>query len=280
MLAARSRRVLWVAENMRRLVSCATALVVLTAASDAWCYRPFDGTDADVADFGEFELELGPAQYFVSGGSHYAITPATVLNLGFAPRWELVCDFKSFVALQPVPNEARWRLLDTDVFLKTILRKGSLQEAEGPSLATEFGPLVPNVAGEKGFGASINLIASQRWTALTLHLNEQAELTRGNLHFDWFTSLIVEGAYDKPVRPVAEVSYEREFVLGVDSVSLLVGAIWRAREDLNFDVGLREARLDDRPATEVRIGLTWGLGVWGAPEPKTTARTPIRPAFR
>jgi hypothetical protein len=43
-----------------------------TAALAFWCggaeaYRPFDGTDAAVAETGEMEIELGPVEYLRAG---------------------------------------------------------------------------------------------------------------------------------------------------------------------------------------------------------------------
>ena len=61
----------------------------------------------------------------------------------------------------------------------------------------------------RGIGASANLIVSQQWSALTVHVNTQVALTRaGNL--DLFEGVIVEGP-QWTVRPVAEVFVEREF---------------------------------------------------------------------
>jgi hypothetical protein len=56
----------------------------------ALAYRPFDGTDAAVADPGEMEIELQPAGAKSSGGQKTLIAPATVINYGFAKDWELV----------------------------------------------------------------------------------------------------------------------------------------------------------------------------------------------
>ena len=57
-----------------------------------------------------------------------------------------------------------------------------------------------------------------------------------------------------------EVFVEREFG-AVLTLSTLLGAIWRVREDLSFDVGLRRARVDDRDVSELRAGFTWGFPV-------------------
>jgi hypothetical protein len=48
----------------------------------AFAYRPFDGTDAVVADPGEMEIELQPAGAKSSGGQKTLIAPAAVINYG------------------------------------------------------------------------------------------------------------------------------------------------------------------------------------------------------
>jgi hypothetical protein len=61
------------------------ASVSVTSAS---AYRPFDGTDAAVANVSEVEIEFQPAGV-LRAGSTKALSDA-VLNYGFAERWELV----------------------------------------------------------------------------------------------------------------------------------------------------------------------------------------------
>jgi len=245
------------------LFSILVVVTGLTWTSRAEAYRPFDGTDADVAGTGDFELELGPVHWYSQGDAHYLLAPATVLNLGLVHRWELVVDFQNYVGIDQPPGEARDRLLDTDVLLKTVLVEGSVQDkGPGPSVAAECGPLVPNVQGEQGFGASLDVIVSQHWRPLTLHLNNWVELSRGDLQPSWFEGLIIEGNQDEPVRPVSEWFVEHDFGGNSTSFSGLVGAIWHARDELDFDVGLREASLSGQRATEVRLGLTWTLGIW------------------
>ena len=261
---------------MRRaslLTSILAPLVVLgigTAAPDALAYRPFDGTDADVAELGDFELELGPVHWYSQSDRHYLIAPATVLNLGFLPRWELVVDFQNYVGIDTPAGQPRDQLLDTDIFTKVVIVPGILQgKGTGPSVAAELGPLLPNVNGLESFGASTDVIVSQRWQGFTMHVNNWFELSRGELHLDWFEGAILEGPTDQVVRPVGELFVEHEFIANVTTWSALVGAIWKANDGVDFDVGLREARIGDERATEVRLGLTWRLGLW---EPKEGPR--------
>jgi hypothetical protein len=256
--------------RVNALFATATVLATLTNASQAHAYRPFDGTDADVAELGTFELELGPVHWYSQGEADYLIAPATVLNLGYAPGWELVVDFQNFVGLGRVSGVAQDQLLDTDVLTKAVLLPGSLQQVgRGPSVAMELGPLLPNVNGESGFGASCNVIVSERWPGVTVHLNSWLQLTRGDLHADWFEGIIVEGNVDRHVRPVSEW-----FIAGVTTFSGLVGGVWRARDGLDLDVGLREASIGGERASEVRLGLTWTFGVWS---PAASSRMGGRP---
>src|SRR5438067_13836162 len=45
----------------------ATAALSCWSGGAAWAYRPFDGTDAAVAETGEGEIELGPVEYLREG---------------------------------------------------------------------------------------------------------------------------------------------------------------------------------------------------------------------
>jgi hypothetical protein len=244
-------------------LSFAAFFAAFTCAPSAWAYRPFDGTDADVAELGTFELELGPVHWYSQRDAHGLIAPATVLNLGFFPRWELVADFQNFVGLDAPAGQPRDQLLDTDLLTKVVLVPGVLQGmGTSPSVAVELGPLLPEVHGQEAFGASTDVIVSERWPGLTMHVNSWFELTRGDLHLDWFEGVILEGTFGARVRPVGELFVERELVSGVTTWSALAGAIWRAREGLDLDVGLREARVGGDRAAEVRLGLTWTLDVW------------------
>lgn len=133
--------------------ACAFAALVVFLSRAAFAYRPFDGTDADVAKEGEFELELGPVHYFRQNRDH----------LG-------------------------------DFFSSIIL-------VGGPS----------------------------RW----------------------------------PLRPVAEFYAERTFGKSTQ-LSGLLGAIYYANRKIDLDFALREASVDEQAITEIRLGLTWRIDLWGA----------------
>jgi hypothetical protein len=242
-----------------------SVIALVTLARPVFAYRPFDGTDADVADLGDFEVELGPVHWYAQGVGHYVLAPATVLNLGFAPGWELVGDLQNRVAIDRPLGQPGDQFIESDVFLKTVVVRGSMQGVgSGPSVAAEFGPLLPQFNGVDRFGGSFNAIVSQRWKDFAIHVDDWAQLTRGDLHFDWFTGVILEGPFEARVRPVGELYVEHEWIADVTTWSALVGAIWHARKGLDLDAGLRVARVGDERASEVRLGFSWSLGVWGA----------------
>jgi hypothetical protein len=242
---------------MRALFRVLPLMAALALSSPARAYRPFDSTDASVASHGHLELELGPLGYQRQSRLDYLVVPALVVNYGFGSRWEAVLQARNLVLLERTPGEAREQLTDTAVFLKAVLRQGSLQGGEGPSLATEFGCLLPTFHAERGAGATASLLVSQRWDAATLHLNGAISLTRAG-HADFFGGAIVEGPRAWLVRPVAELFAERELRVS-SALSALAGVIWQADEELSFDAAVRGARVGGTPVYEARAGLTWAI---------------------
>ena len=249
--------------SVRRHVSAVLVALAAVAvpARPALAYRPFDGTDADTAELGEFELELGPAHYYRLASQNFLIAPATVLNFGIFERTELVIDANQYVALgRLTAGTSRVSVMDDDVLLKHTFREGTPQGKTGVSIAAEGGVLTPELNGVVNVGASLDVITSYRWRYVTLHWNEWFELTRDH-DADLYTGLILEGPHDWRVRPVAEGYYDKNFA-GGSIESLLVGAIWHARDTFDLDVGVRGARDDGQNAVEVRLGLTWAIAMW------------------
>jgi hypothetical protein len=223
----------------------------------AFAYRPFEGTDADVAKPATIEIEMQPAGVLLEGSQRSLVAPATVLNIGLRPGWEAVFEGRVVTPLAPSEDPPGPSLVGAGAFLKGVLRPGSLQDKTGPSVATEFGVLLPGVNAESGFGASIAGIVSQRWEWGTVHFNAATALTREH-RADLFVSTIVEGPYSWTVRPVAEVFFEEEFGQS-RTISGLLGAIWRVRDDLSFDVGIRHAVTNGHPVDELKLGVTFGF---------------------
>src|SRR5215472_6751401 len=229
-------------------------LFVLAAFDPAWAYRPFNGTDAAVADLGEMEVELQPAGRLQEGSTTTLVAPPTVLNFGFAQRWEAVVEGRGETPLSPGGPTT---FTEGGAFLKHVLREGSLQDKKGPSIAIEFGTLLPDSIGENRFGASVAGIVSQRFDWGTASFNLQTELTRDQ-HADVFVSTILEGPSKWTVRPVAEFFYEREFDQ-FETVSALVGLICQVRENVAVDFAVREAMTNGRSVNEIRAGVTFGV---------------------
>jgi len=229
--------------------------VLATASGGVFAYRPFDSTDAAVADPGEFELELGPVGRLREGSKRFDIVPAVVANYGISGERELVLQGERQVSLDRDAGEPRSSLVDNELFIKQVLRDGVLQEKSGVSVATEYGLLLPDVNGGQGTGFSVSGIVSQRSDAGTIHLNSSFSYTRSH-EPDLFLGLILEGPYSWTVRPVAEVFGEQASG-SPRTESWLVGAIWRARQDLSFDFGVRDAHAGPERIQEIRVGLTW-----------------------
>ena len=232
-----------------------------------WCgevraYRPFDGTDAAVAETGEIEIELGPVEYLRAGAERALLAPDLRINYGFILGWEAALEGKLTHGLTAgVPGTS---LVESQALLKGLLHEGSLQEKQGPSIATEFGALLPEINDQHGAGAVLNGIVSQRWDWGTTHLNVQVELTRQQ-HVDYFLDTIVEGPHDWVVRPVTEVFYESDVSL-FRTGSALVGAIWQVQDNIAVDFGLRGARINGQTAGEIRAGVTFAFGVTKGPD--------------
>lgn len=200
-------------------------------------YRPFDGTDADVAETGEIELEVGPLQLERETGKTQYI-PGFVFNDGIAPGYELVVDVDyDHIAL-------------SDVLVKHVLREGKLQGKTGISLAVETGVLLPGVpAHDTEAGWSLALIASYRWELITLHLNGLVTYQRDRT-LGGFGSLIAEGPAGWPVRPVVEL------LAGNGGETALGGAIWQATGRLAVDGGVVYERESSTNGAELRLGVT------------------------
>jgi len=244
------------------MAALASASVIAGWCGAAQAYRPFDGTDAAVAETGEIEIELGPVEYLREGAERAVLAPNVRINYGFVPGWEAVLE--GILAHGLTAGIPGTRLVESGAFLKGVLREGSVQEKPGPSIATEFGVLLPGINDEHGTGASLAGIVSQRWDWGTVHFNAAASLTRDQ-HGDYFIGAIVEGPRDWTVRPATEIFYERNFGL-FQTRSALVGAIWQIQDNIAVDFAVRGARVNDHSAGEIRAGVTFAFGVTKGPD--------------
>ena len=247
---------------VRGVAALAAAAVLACWSGAARAYRPFDGTDAAVADTGDVEIELGPVEHLREGAEHMLFAPDVRVNYGFASGWE--ASLEGDVAHGLTAGIPGTSLIESEALLKSVLHEGSLQEKPGPSIATEFGVLLPGINDEHGTGAILTGIASQRWDWGTLHLNAQIALTREQ-HADYFLDTIIEGPHDWPVRPVSEIFYESDVSL-FRTGSALIGAIWQVRDNIAVDFAVRGARVNEHTTGEIRAGVTFAFGATKGPD--------------
>ncbi len=252
------------------------ALVAFLALpSPAVAYRPFDGTDADLAEPGEIELELGLATLSMEGRTLALHVPFVIFNLGLADWIELVVEGRHEVLLAPPDRRGSAGLADTQASLKVLWRKGSLQGRAGPSLATEFFLSLPELATDgdvpapSGLGGGAIFILSHELSGWILHVNLEAALTRQqDLGLEASFILELPEIQGSRVRPVFELlgSWDR----GEDEVraSLLAGLRWEVSEAASLDLAAvagwvgapsRPGPSADTFLAELRAGLTVAL---------------------
>lgn len=224
-------------------------------AHPAYAYRPFNSTDAAVAAKGEMELECGPLGYVVDVDGQFLVMPSAILNFGMWELWELVVEGRHFLRIQPAGADRPNTLRDTALSLKGLFRRGSLQGRPGPSVGLEVGLLLPGIGVNPGVGASVTGLVSQRWSAVTLHVNGELMITHDHT-LGAVAGAIVEGPSRWAIRPVAEARVEQD---AGRSLSALVGGIWQVRHNFSLDAGWRIARADGSNLHELRAGFTWAF---------------------
>src|SRR5262245_56164797 len=175
---------------LKHIVWCAAVLLLAQPAS---AYRPFDSTDAAVADRGEIEIECGPVGYAVEGADRFIVVPAAIVNLGLPSRWELVVEGKNFLALGSSPQQPiRSRLDDSALSVKRVITTGGSPAERGPSIAIEVSLLLPTAPDQHRFGSALTGIVSQQWSWSTVHLNEAVVLDHEQ-RWTTLSGVILEG---------------------------------------------------------------------------------------
>jgi hypothetical protein len=220
--------------------------------AEVLAYRPFDSTDAAVADKGVWEIELQPFGWRHNDDGAQWVAPAVIVNYGFADDWEVVLEGRNNIFARGGAEFS-----DAALSLKTVFREGSLQDKEGVSLGSEFSVLLPGIGTEDGAGLEWVLLASDRHAWGAWHINIGPELThegRGAMVMGG----ILEGPQDWPVRPVAELRFEKTFG-GQELFAQLIGVIIPVREGLALDIAYRHAREGGRPDEQIRAGVTFDL---------------------
>ena len=244
----------------RAVLLVATPVALVVGLRDAAAIRPFDGTDASVADAGTVEFEMGPVDWIGVGGGEDALAPLAVVSIGVARDWELSAYAQPSWLLSE-SSGSRFALLDAALQAKRMLREGSLQGLPGPSLAVEVAALLPATELRNDFGARITPVVSQSWRGFTSHVSTSLFWTR--LHEPAATgSLILEAPeIAARIHPAIEATTGWQSGLG-RSWSALAALIWNPRDDLEFDLGFRLGRALDLTGREIRAGFTWSFRAW------------------
>jgi hypothetical protein len=250
----------------RTVTACLASATLLATARDARAYRPFDGTDADVAEEGTFELELGPIGYLHHAPNDALVAPTVVLNQGIDDDVELIVQTNRLHLLGSLAGVRRDQYVDTAFLMKHVWRDGGLQDESGPSIATEIGTLFPTGPDDHHVGAIATTIVSLVTDPATFHFNLAPSLTVRH-DADLFASTIVEGPHAWSLRPVTELAFERDFGDG-NIYSLLGGARYVVQEGLELDAGVRVASVAGESLVEGRVGVTWALQLWSDREPR------------
>jgi len=234
----------------------AVLLSLVCASPCSWALRPFDTTDADVEKSAEVELELGIARSREDAFDTW-ILPKAVANFGLGHGRELVVESELIRHEAQAQESSRWTVGESGVFLKQVIRSGSLQEMDGVSVAVECGALIPAPNEDEHVGAECALIASHKWTHIVLHTNAILEWNRQHEAVG-AASVIVEGPSVRGVRPVAELLFEKEKGMGTVR-SALVGIVYEIGSRCSFDVAIRRSRTAQDEVLELRAGLTLSL---------------------
>jgi hypothetical protein len=241
-----------------RHATVATVMFTVLIAGVAHAYRPFDLTDADVATRHNFEIELGPAEFISVDSEHSLRAPNLSINYGLATGRELVLEGANHVALESTPDEPRMKLEGLAFALKQVLRRGSLQDEPGLSLAMEDAILFPE-RGEKHIGAAAGLIASSASKRGSAHFNIEGErLPEGRNAGS--AGLIFEASDHFGIAPAIELMVEAVDG-GLPEQSVIFGLIYVPGHETEYDLAVRMARSGDERIYEIRAGLTWQVSV-------------------
>ena len=245
-------------KRAKDLLLAATLASALLAPRPAAAFRPFDGTDARVAEPHLFELEASPVSYARMGGTRSLVAPQVSLSYGTGSGFEFSLEGEGVMLMDPGPEGVPPQLAAAAIEFKKVLRPGSLQEKKGPSIATEESVRLP-ARGQPHAGLGASLIVSQPLTSAGAMLHFTAELARTQeQRAARSASVILEGPGRWPVRPVCELSWEREGdEAGIRG--LLAGLIWQTRQGLTMDAGVKLLDGGAEHGLELRSGFTWHM---------------------
>lgn len=239
---------------IQKTKTCFLLTALLFAPMPAWCYRPFESTDADVVDRGESEIELGYFNWERSAGENTYITPQLVYNYGLTDTWEMVAEFEV-----EHPSGESSELVDPGLFLKGVLQEGALQDQPGMSLAVEAGLLLPStLPKEDRVGFEAIGILSGHASPFTYHINIGGGLDRADRDAFGLWGVIGEVPVKPGIRLVGEVNGEGVRGESPEN-SVLLGVIWEpaSRSGLALDAAVRHGISDAASDWMITTGLSY-----------------------
>jgi len=242
--------------KLRPVFRFAWLVVLFSWPLETIAYRPFVSTDAAVVEKGSAEIELGIVDYSNHRGRITLDAPDLRFNFGFAKGWEI--SVEGAMQVSDSTDGHRFRIMDPELNIKTMLLNGPLQERGGPlGLAFEMAAVLPGSSGDSGVGVEAVMIASWRTGNFTWHLNAglgwQRELREPNAVW----GLIVERKLSKALSVAAEFHGESARHTGPVN-SALLGLLWehgRITYDVGVSFGLSAAAAD----VAFSVGLTFKL---------------------
>ena len=217
-------------------------------------FRPFESTDAAVADKGVSEVELGLVDFAHDRGHTFLASPDLRYNFGFATNWEVVAE--GVLQVFDSSSSRNFELLDPQLDLKAVLIRGPLQKGRSPiSLAVEVTALLPETVPDSGFGMESVMIASFRTGNFTWHVNGGGGLQRGSSDSFGLWGIILERRISKSLRLATELNGEFGHGLSARN-SVLAGALWDLHK-VTFDAGVRFGLSRAAPDIAFTTGLTF-----------------------
>jgi hypothetical protein len=208
-----------------------------------------------VADLKEMEIELGYFNLEHAEEENTFILPQLVLNYGVARNLEIVGEFEV-----EKPPDRDIELIGPALSLKVILKKGTLQEKNGVSIAIETSLLLPStVQDERRFGFEAVGIFSKKLSPFTFHINIGGGVDRAETNPFAIWGVIAELPINSRFRLVGEVNGESVREEAADSSGLL-GLIWESPwPNIFLDGGIRRRISGEVPNWMFTMGLTFAF---------------------